>query len=162
MVKINIKYWIELGWPKFVWVFLEHCTNKNSANPIIVFSVGQGGKGEKCDLYHFLITIKYNRSFSLFQDSRISHFPSFCKIVNPLYEVLFFVFMRYSFQVEINPIFYCTHLVHFLILCLYFSFKSKKKQNICILYRSIQGSKRLQIQKRKTVFYPIQTSTCSF
>ena len=53
---------------KFVLVFLEHRTNKNSANPIIVYSVGQGGKGEKCDLYNFLkrISIKYNRSFSLF------------------------------------------------------------------------------------------------
>lgn len=53
---------------KFALVFLEYCTNKNLANPIIVFSVGQGGKGEKCDLYNFskTMSIKYNRSFSLF------------------------------------------------------------------------------------------------
>lgn len=53
---------------KFALVFLEYCMNKNLANPIIVFSVGQGGKGEKCDLYNFskTMSIKYNRSFSLF------------------------------------------------------------------------------------------------
>lgn len=50
---------------------------------------------------------------------------------------------------EINPVIQCTHLVHFLILCLCFSFKSKKKhKNLCTLCRVAKFG------KEKLYFYP--------
>ena len=75
------------------------------------FQCWSGGKGKNVILLFLkTMTTKYNGSFNLFQDSGISHFPSFCKIVNHLYKILFsdgnkFYFTLYTFSKFLNFMF---------------------------------------------------------